>query len=82
MINRAGTEYDIDNLVEDTYEDMYKELSQHYEYEKAENEQLRQKTKAMLRDIQSLEFEDIIEEMNDIMNVKLNKINKILKKYK
>lgn len=81
-MNRAGTEYDIDNLVEDTYEDMYKELSQHYEYEKAENEQLRQKTKEMLRDIQSLEFKDIIEEMNDIMNVKLNKINEILKKYK
>ena len=82
MINRAGTEYDIDNLVEDTYEDMYKELSQHYEYEKAENEQLRQKNKEMLRDIQSLEFEDIIEEMNDIMNIKLYKIKEILKKYK
>jgi DNA-directed RNA polymerase specialized sigma24 family protein len=61
---------------------MYKELYQHYEYERKENDKLKKQTKQMLKDIQALDFEEIAEEMNIVFNAKMNRINNILAKYK
>ena len=82
MINRAGTEYDIDNLVEDTYKDMYFELVQHYNYELKQNELLKEKMKRLLKEIEQLRFNEIIQETITQVELKYKEIELILDKYK
>ena len=79
---RQGTINDIENLVEDSYESMYHELSKNYNYIKEENELQREQIQEMLSDIWKIECEEIIEEMNTLINEKMKKINEIVKKYK
>lgn len=79
---RQGTINDIENLVEDSYESMYHELANNYNYIKEENELQREQIQEMLSDIWKIECEEIIEEMNTLINEKMKKINEIVKKYK
>ena len=79
---RQGTINDIENLIEDSYESMYHELSKNYNYIKEENELQREQIQEMLSDIWKIECEEIIEEMNTLINEKMKKINEIVKKYK
>ena len=79
---RQGTINDIENLVEDSYESMYHELANNYNYMKEENEIQREQIQEMLSDIWKIECEEIIEEMNTLINEKMKKINEIVKKYK
>lgn len=79
---RQGTINDIENLVEDSYENMYHELANNYNYIKEENEIQREQIQEMLSDIWKIECEEIIEEMNTLINEKMKKINEIVKKYK
>lgn len=81
-MNRAGTEYDIDNLVEDTYKDMYFELVQHYNYELKQNELLKEKMKRLLKEIEQLRFNEIIQETITQVELKYKEIELILDKYK
>lgn len=75
MINRAGTEYDIDNLVEDTYQEMYFSLYKKYNEEQALRHQL-------IKELEDLNFKEIIEEMNSLIQLKYKEIDLILDKYK
>lgn len=62
---RQGTINDIENLVEDSYESMYKDLAKEYKYIKEEYERQREEIQEMLQDILQLECEYILNEMNE-----------------
>lgn len=79
---RQGTINDIENLVEDSYESMYKDLAKEYKYIKEENERQREEIQEMLTDIWQLECEEILKEINTIISEKMKKIDNIVKKYK
>ena len=79
---RKGTINDIENLVEDSYESMYKDLAKEYKYIKEENERQREEIQEMLQDIWQLECEEILKEINTIISEKMKKIDNIVKKYK
>ena len=79
---RKGTINDIENLVEDSYESMYKDLAKEYKYIKEENERQREEIQEMLTDIWQLECEEILKEINTIISEKMKKIDNIVKKYK
>lgn len=79
---RKGTINDIENLVEDSYERMYKDLAKEYKYIKEENERQREEIQEMLQDIWQSECEEILKEMNTIISEKMKKIDNIVRKYK
>lgn len=76
-MNRRGTENDIEALVDNTYEELFKNLSKKYHY--CQNEK---KIETIKNEILKNECEEIIEDMNDTITRHEKKIKEIIKKYK